>query len=49
MLRPMIGWPTVNLFAEEMADAVARVDGVVQNVLVDRQSYVEQGQLLMQV
>ena len=48
-IRPQLGWPTVNLFSEEMVDAVARIDGVVQTVLVDRQSQVQQGQVLVQI
>ena len=39
-IRPVQRWSTVKLSADEMADAVSRVDGVVQSVLVDRQSFV---------
>ena len=48
-IRPVQRWSTVKLSADEMADAVARVDGVVQSVMVDRQSFVEKGQPLVQI
>ena len=48
-IRPVQRWSTVKLSADEMADAVSRVDGVVQSVLVDRQSFVKKGQTIVQV
>lgn len=48
-ISPVLRWQSVHLSADEMVDAVARVDGIVQAVMIDRQSYVQQGQVIVQL
>lgn len=45
-LHPQLKLETVNLYSEEMADAVALIDGRVEKIFVSKNSNVERGQVL---
>jgi len=48
-IRPLQRWSMVKLYTEEMVDAVARVDGVIQSVMVDQQTLVHKGEVLVRL
>ena len=45
-IHPKIDLETVNLYSEEMADAVALIDGRIENIFVNKNSSVRRGQVI---
>ena len=45
-IHPKIILPTINLYSEEMADAVALIDGRIENLFVSKNSLVSRGQVI---
>ena len=45
-IHPKIILPTINLYSEEMADAVALIDGRIENLFVSKNSLVQRGQII---
>lgn len=45
-IRPVLHWTTINLYAEQMTDAVARVDGIFNAAYVKNHDHVTQGQAI---
>ena len=45
-IHPKIILPTINLYSEEMADAVALIDGRIENLFVSKNSLVQRGQTI---
>ncbi|MBQ7476083.1 MAG: efflux RND transporter periplasmic adaptor subunit [Selenomonadaceae bacterium] len=48
-LQPKIVLETINLTSDEMADAVALIDGRIEEIYVDKNSYVNSGDLICSV
>ena len=48
-LNPVFMLDTINLSSDEMADAVALIDGRIENSFVKKNSYVQRGQVLFEL
>lgn len=48
-LKPLFILDTINLTSEDMADAVSLIDGKIENVFIQKNSKVNQGQVLFEV
>jgi len=48
-IKPLLTFPTVNLYSDKMTDVVTRVEGVIQASYVERQQQVTVGEALMEI